>query len=302
MPAPRAGARNAQLFAWLADRSGSYQLDLASASAIRADAGARRYFRIVSTGPHGPTLIAVDAPPPEKCHEFQHVSRLLLDAGIHAPRVLDADFERGFMLITDLGRITYLDQLQSAHLGAAQRLFIDALHTLIEWQRATRAGILPDYDKTLLRRELELFPEWYLQRHLGFTLTPAQRAALDAVYAVLIRNAAAQPHVFTHSDYMPRNLMVSAPNPGVLDFQDAVTGPLTYDLGRSSAMLLSVGKKISSATASAITISMRGKSDCRCVLILNSSTVNSNGWACNGISKFWGYSRGFIIVTERHII
>src|SRR5260363_3198 len=143
--------RAAQLLAWLANQP--YPLDLDSVETIRTDAGARRYLRVASAGPHGPTLIAVD-PPPEKCREFRHVSHLLLEAGIHAPRVLEADFERGFMLVTDLGRTTYLEYfaalknapnpLKSAGLDAAQPLFIAALDTLIEWQRTTRAGVLPD--------------------------------------------------------------------------------------------------------------------------------------------------------------
>ena len=110
------------------------------------------------------------------------------------------------------------------------RLFADATDALIRWQMASRPGVLPPYDEALLRRELELFPEWYLQRHCGMTLSAARRGALDAIFNAVIQSNLAQPQVYVHRDYMPRNLMVCAPNPGVLDFQDAVFGPITYDV------------------------------------------------------------------------
>ena len=113
---------------------------------------------------------------------------------------------------------------------SAPRLFADATDALIRWQMASRPGVLPPYDEALLRRELELFPEWYLQRHRGVTLSTAQRRTLDAVFDAVIQSNLAQPQVYVHRDYMPRNLMVCTPNPGVLDFQDAVFGPITYDV------------------------------------------------------------------------
>ncbi|MBE7522896.1 MAG: phosphotransferase [Burkholderiales bacterium] len=229
--------RLALLDAWLASTLGVNGHALAPAS---ADASFRRYFRVtLSREAHGArTLIAMDAPPPmEDCRPFVQVARLLADAGVHAPRVLAQDLERGFLLLTDLGTTTYLDALtqgapHTAGLGGdhAQRLYLDAIDALVRWQAASRDGALPPYDETLLRRELDLFPDWYLARHLGVEVDAALRGTLDETFALLVANALAQPRVYVHRDYHSRNLMVTAPNPGVLDFQDAVFGPITYDL------------------------------------------------------------------------
>jgi aminoglycoside/choline kinase family phosphotransferase len=174
----------------------------------------------------------MDAPPErEDCRPFVRVADLLASAGLNAPRVLAQDLEQGFLLLTDLGSTTYLESLQLASGDALPaRLFGDATDALVRWQLATRPGELPPYDATLLRRELELFPEWYLGRHLGVTLTPRQREGLDRAFALIIGSNLAQPKVYVHRDYMPRNLMVCEPNPGILDFQDAVYGPITYDV------------------------------------------------------------------------
>ena len=170
----------------------------------------------------------MDAPPArEDCRPFMHVADLLRRAGVHAPRVLEADLARGFLLLTDLGTATYASTLDAA---SAPALYADAIDALVRWQRASREGELPPYDEALLRRELALFPDWYVARHLGRMLAPAQRAALDAMFDVVVANNLAQPRVFVHRDYHSRNLMLTAPNPGVLDFQDAVYGPITYDL------------------------------------------------------------------------
>jgi aminoglycoside/choline kinase family phosphotransferase len=170
----------------------------------------------------------MDAPPPmEDCRPFVHVARLLADAGVHAPRVLAEDLARGFLLLTDLGDTTYLQALDDAR---APSLYLDAIDALVRWQLASREGELPPYDEALLRRELELFPEWYVGRHLGITLSQAQRAALEGVFRRILDNNLAQPRVYVHRDFMPRNLMVSDPNPGILDFQDAVFGPIGYDI------------------------------------------------------------------------
>ncbi|HZP91615.1 MAG TPA: phosphotransferase [Burkholderiales bacterium] len=190
-----------------------------------SDASFRRYFRVFF---NDATLIAMDAPPPqEDCRPFVKIARLMAEAGLHVPRILAQDLERGFLLMTDLGAVTYLEALRG---GEADRLFADATAALVRWQSASRAGMLPDYDKTLLRREMELFPEWYVGRHLCVELSQRQRDALEAVFRVLLLSALAQPRVYVHRDYMPRNLMVSEPNPGVLDFQDAVYGPISYDM------------------------------------------------------------------------
>ncbi len=192
-----------------------------------ADASFRRYFR-ATVG--GETWIIMDAPPEhEDCRPFVKVAALLHEAGLNAPRVIAQDLDRGFLLLTDLGRTTFLAELQR-DVSRAPALFADAFDALITWQRASREDVLPPYDEALLRRELGLFPEWYLGRHLGVTLTEAEAKTLETVFRRLLANVLAQPRVFVHRDYMPRNLMLSTPNPGVLDFQDAVYGPITYDV------------------------------------------------------------------------
>lgn len=198
-----------------------------------ADASFRRYFRATLAGPWSgapgaTSLIVMDAPPArEDCRPFVHVARLLEDATVHAPRVLASDLARGFLLLTDLGTTTFASALD---LASAPSLYGDAIDALIRWQRASRENALPPYDDALLRRELALFPDWYVARHLGCALSPAQRASLDRVFEAVLANNLAQPRVFVHRDYHSRNLMVATPNPGVLDFQDAVYGPITYDL------------------------------------------------------------------------
>ena len=230
MNLPDADPRFHLLAEWLAKVLHSRAFALAPAS---ADASFRRYFRVTleashALAPGAQTLIAMDAPPPrEDCRPFVHVAALMHDAGVHAPKVVAQDIERGFLLLTDLGPTTYLRALDADN---ANDLFRDAIDTLLLWQLATRPGVLPPYDEALLRRELELFPEWYVGRHLGQELTHDERVALDGVFRTIIASNLAQPVVFVHRDYMPRNLMVSAPNPGVLDFQDAVSGPITYDV------------------------------------------------------------------------
>jgi len=170
----------------------------------------------------------MDAPPErELCEPFVRVAALMREAGIHVPEVIAKDLEQGFLLLTDLGTTTYLQALDG---GDADALFDDALDALIRLQLASRSGVLPEYDETLLRREINLFPEWYLRRHLGRDPTPWEQATLEATARLLVDNSRAQPSVYVHRDFMPRNLMVSSPNPGVLDFQDAVYGPITYDL------------------------------------------------------------------------
>ncbi|MCM2491172.1 aminoglycoside phosphotransferase family protein [Burkholderia glumae] len=222
--------RRERLLAWLSGFAPRYALDLASLAPASADASFRRYFRLASgTEPCG-TLIAVDAPPPEKCREFVQIAGLLAAAGLHAPTVHECDLEAGFMLVTDLGRATYIGALDPADPGAARPLMRDALDALVRWQLASREGVLPPFDEAFLRREMELMPEWYVGRHLGKTLDARQRGVLDRTFALLVANALGQPQGFMLRDFMPRNLMITAPNPGVLDFQDAVWGPLGYDV------------------------------------------------------------------------
>jgi len=218
-----ADPRRDALERWLSVQLRGARCSLAPAS---EDASFRRYFR--ASLDDGKSFVAMDAPPDkEDCRPFVHVSELLLAAGVHAPRVHAQDLAQGFLLLTDLGTRTYLQELAP---GSAPRLFADATDALIRWQRATRAGELPPYDEALLRREMQLFPDWYVARHLGVELNEGQKSLLEQVFALLAKSAAAQPRVYVHRDYMPRNLMLSNPNPGVLDFQDAVIGPITYDM------------------------------------------------------------------------
>jgi hypothetical protein len=226
-------ARLAELTRWLASVLPSPAVSIARAS---EDASFRRYFRLtlertVSVPDRvepAATLIAMDAPTArEDCRPFVSVARLLRDAGVHAPAVLATDFDHGFLLLTDLGSRTYLEALNAQ---SASTLYQDACAALVRWQRASREHVLPPYDRALLRRELDLFPDWYVAKHLGFVLSPAQKGTLDEVFAQILENNLAQPAVFVHRDYHSRNLMVAEPNPGVLDFQGALYGPVTYDL------------------------------------------------------------------------
>ena len=214
--------RYAALQDWIARQFPGNAFTLSPAS---ADASFRRYFRV--TFPDS-TLIAMDAPPPqEDCRPFVRVAALMADASIHVPAVLAQDLARGFLLLSDLGATTYLAALNP---GNADQLFSDAIDTLVRWQLASREDVLPAYDKALLRRELDLFPEWYIGRHLGITLSSQQSESLNKIFGLILAANLAQPKVYVHRDYMPRNLMVSNPNPGVLDFQDAVFGPISYDV------------------------------------------------------------------------
>jgi len=214
--------RRKALAAWVGERFGVAPPSLEPAS---SDASFRRYFRARLAGR---TLVCMDAPPAqEDCRAFVHVAALLRGSGVNAPEVLAQDLERGFLALSDLGTTTYLEALDADN---ADALFADAWQALIRWQRTSRAGVLAPYDRALLRRELALFPDWYLGAHLGVRLDTARRDALDAVFRRLEDEALGQPRVFVHRDFMPRNLMLSAPNPGVLDFQDAVYGPVAYDV------------------------------------------------------------------------
>jgi aminoglycoside/choline kinase family phosphotransferase len=207
---------------WLAAQLSVQQFTVAPAS---ADASFRRYFR-VTAGER--SWIAMDAPPGhEDCRPFVRIAGLLRAAGVNAPRVEAQDVERGFLLLTDFGNVTYLQALNEANAAA---LFGEATDALIRWQLASRPGELPPYDEALLARECALYPDWYIARHLGITLTAAQRQTLAEMTGLVIARALAQPSVYVHRDYMPRNLMVTDPNPGVLDFQDAVFGPISYDI------------------------------------------------------------------------
>lgn len=192
-----------------------------------ADASFRRYFRL--DGLDGNTYIAMDAPPPqEDVIPFIHVAEVFGKAGVSAPKVIAQDIERGFLLLSDLGSVTYLHQLNT---DSAHKLYMDAIDSLVLIQVQSQPDVLPEYDRALLLRELMLFPEWYIGKHLGITMTDAQTADLQKIFDIILANNLAQPQVYVHRDYHSRNLMVlDKGNPGILDFQDAVYGPITYDL------------------------------------------------------------------------
>lgn len=209
----------------LFEREGWGAVPPASLTPASSDASFRRYFRWQA---EGRSLILMDAPPPqEDCRPFVRIAALLADSGVHVPRILAQDLERGFLVLDDLGRQTWLEVLNADN---ADALFEQALQALLRFQRMPGADALPPYDDALLRRELQLFPDWYLQRHLGVELSDVQQAQWQRVCDLLVGSALAQPRVFVHRDYMPRNLMLSEPNPGILDFQDAVHGPISYDV------------------------------------------------------------------------
>ncbi|HXU93635.1 MAG TPA: phosphotransferase [Gallionella sp.] len=215
--------RQQQLTEWLHRLFPSETFSIAPAS---ADASFRRYFR--ATFADGRTLVAMDAPPQhENCEPFLHIGKLFEDAGTHVPHVHAQDLTQGFLLLSDLGNTTYLQALTADN---ARQLYGAATDALIKIQLASKEDELPPYDEALLRRELNLFPEWYVAKHLGVTLNDKQQAALEESFKRILRNNLAQPRVYVHRDYHSRNLMVTEPNPGILDFQDAVYGPITYDL------------------------------------------------------------------------
>jgi aminoglycoside/choline kinase family phosphotransferase len=217
-------ARLKALREWAGSQLGHRDLIIEPAS---ADASFRRYFRIVD-GER--SLIAMDAPPEkEDSRPFLEVATLLADTGVNVPHIHAVDLHAGFLLLDDLGSTDYLAVLSDEN---ADALYADALDALVEFQTGISVGApLPPYDRALLMREMELFREWFLARHLGLALTRAQQRVLDETFETLTRAALEQPRVFVHRDYHSRNLMVTDENnPGILDFQDAVIGPITYDL------------------------------------------------------------------------
>jgi aminoglycoside/choline kinase family phosphotransferase len=213
---------------WLKKRFPGESFTLSPAS---ADASFRRYFRVILDEA---TFIAMDAPPEqEDCGPFLRVAELFSEAGANVPKILAHDVTQGFLLLTDLGSTTYLQALREqsgGHGDRADQLYSDALGALLKIQLVSRRGVLPDYDEALLSRELRLFPDWYLERHLQISLNSGEKAELEGVFQRILRNSLAQPKVFVHRDYHSRNLMLTKPNPGILDFQDAVYGPISYDL------------------------------------------------------------------------
>ena len=218
---------------WLDRVAPLHGLHRASLRSASSDASFRRYFRVDSDS--GTPFIVMDAPPPqEDVRPFVSVAALLAGAGLNAPRVLDADVDHGFLLLSDLGSRLYLDAMSEAvghgDMNTADTLMRDAIGALVQWQSRADASALPAYDDALLRRELALFSDWCVAVEFAVTWSATERATWDAACDLLVASALAQPTVAVHRDYMPRNLMVATPNPGILDFQDAVRGPISYDV------------------------------------------------------------------------
>jgi N-acetylmuramate 1-kinase len=215
--------RQQKIKEWLSHLAPGIPYSFAPAS---ADASFRRYFR--ASFEDGQSRIVMDAPPErEDVRPWLHVQCLFHDAGVHVPDVLAINLDQGFLLLSDLGSTTYLTDLSDASADGHYRAAIDAL---IRIQLASRPNELPLYDHNLLKRELDLFPDWYLARHVGVELSDGQRDELQSVFAKILAVNLAEPAVYVHRDYHSRNLMVSKPNPGIVDFQDAVYGPISYDL------------------------------------------------------------------------
>jgi aminoglycoside/choline kinase family phosphotransferase len=239
MPAPApAGVawsdprREAAFHGWLARVAAAHGLQPASLRPASADASFRRYLRV--DGAAG-SFIVMDAPPDrEDCAPFVKIAQLMAEAGLLVPRVLDWDAPLGFLLLDDLGTQTMIEVIDAADPPVNQPLYLRAVDALVAWQLASRPGVLPPYDEALLARELALFPDWYLQQHKQLSLTPAQHATLAAQFRLIVQRNLAAPSVYVHRDFMPRNLMIpreaAEPRLGVLDFQDAVYGPVTYDI------------------------------------------------------------------------
>ena len=227
--------RQLQIESWLQTLYPDQPFKLAPAS---ADASFRRYFRVTfdARPERQNSLIVMDAPPAsEDCRPWLHVQQLFEAAGAHVPHVLAQDLERGFLVLSDLGNTTYLSALTAQpEIKVARHLYDDAIDALIRIQLASKPGVLPEYDHALLQRELMLFPDWYIAKHLGASLSDAQRAVMEHAFERILAVNLAEPKVFVHRDYHSRNLMwlegSDANNPGVIDFQDAVYGPISYDL------------------------------------------------------------------------
>jgi aminoglycoside/choline kinase family phosphotransferase len=215
---------------WLADLVPLHGLLVNSLHGASADASFRRYFRVDGLRA---SFIIMDAPPEkEDCRPFAKVAALMEKAGLLVPRVLAWDQVKGFMLLTDLGTKTMMQVINRDQPLANQGMYLQAVDALIAWQTASSPGVLPAYDETLLRRELELFPDWYLNRHRGLPIEGELRRTLDHSFKTIIAQNLSWPSVYVHRDFMPRNLMPpkSGVRLGILDFQDAVYGPITYDI------------------------------------------------------------------------
>ena len=228
--------REAAFLQWLSAQSKAHGLVTSSLRPASADASFRRYLRLDTTD--GGTRIVMDAPPDkENCKPFVEIAGLMKAAGLLVPDILAWDEPQGFMLLPDLGQHTWMEQIQPEDPKTNFERYMQAIDTLLAWQLASKPGVLPAYDGPLLRRELQLFPDWYLQQHRGVSLDDEAADTLQKTFDTIVAHNLAAPSVFVHRDFMPRNLMIPAQpgdtpaqQLGVLDFQDAVYGPITYDI------------------------------------------------------------------------
>ncbi|MCF8181546.1 MAG: phosphotransferase [Burkholderiaceae bacterium] len=224
--------RQLACISWLEALAQTHGLVPSSLRIASADASFRRYLRVDTQA--GASLIVMDAPPDkENCEPFVKVAKLMQLAGLKAPEVLAWQEAQGFMLLTDLGDQTMMSAIDVKNPQANHALYMQAVDALIAWQLSSKAGVLPPYDEALLNRELSLFPDWYLAQHRQIDVQGKIRNTLDSTFKMLVTRNLASPSVFVHRDFMPRNLMMPTGSDaalGVLDFQDAVYGPVTYDV------------------------------------------------------------------------
>ncbi|CAN1499457.1 COG3178 Predicted phosphotransferase related to Ser/Thr protein kinases [Burkholderiaceae bacterium] len=236
--------RAAAFHQWLQPLAQAHGVLPATVRAASADASFRRYFRVdLAPGSAAASCVIMDAPPnKENCEPFVRIARLMQDAGLHVPRILAWDEPQGFMLLDDIGHQTMMDVIDRDHPQANHALYMRALDALLALQQSSRPGVLPAYDDALLKRELSLFPDWYLTQHRQLQLDSTQRDMLGKTFETIVQRNLAAPSVYVHRDFMPRNLMMPRDSAeqhlgealetrlGVLDFQDAVYGPVTYDI------------------------------------------------------------------------
>ena len=224
--------RQLACISWLEALAQTHGLVPSSLRIASADASFRRYLRVDTQA--GASLIVMDAPPDkENCEPFVKVAKLMQLAGLKAPEVLAWHEAQGFMLLTDLGDQTMMSAIDVKNPQANHALYMQAVDALIAWQLSSQPGVLPPYDEALLNRELSLFPDWYLAQHRQIDVQGKMRNTLDSTFKMLVARNLASPSVFVHRDFMPRNLMMPTGSDaalGVLDFQDAVYGPVTYDV------------------------------------------------------------------------
>jgi len=223
-------SRRAALERWLLSIASQHQLDLSTLATASSDASFRRYFRLdAGTG----TAVVMDAPPAqEDCGPFLHVTKLLADAGLNVPAILAENREEGFLLLSDLGRDTFYQAVQAGlDDSRLQSMYRGALGALVGMQQASTQG-LQAFDAQRLLEELTVFPQWYAQKHCRVELNEAEQSTLSDTFGMLVADNASQPRVLVHRDFHSPNLMVGVSDdaPGIIDYQDALAGPITYDI------------------------------------------------------------------------